>query len=1110
MQYPYNCFFLSARSNRIHTVAVDWRGLKQTLTNLYLGNNDISFLPLMPYLSMSGLERLAWLNLENNYITNVEANSVPFTLKTLSLSHNLLTGVPFDLMDNLKDLNALFLRGNYIETIPSNKFTTKKVLEKLDLGDNSIKTVMNIFSGSLIVKDLNLDSNGIKMIPANSFKGLNCQRINLSKNRIDIVSDRAFFGLSNYLEFIDLSNNKLHSISKGIKQLKKLKYLYLAGNKISTVSDESFANFSQSLRALSLSGNRLTQVPATSLKNLKKLNHLNLGYNKIEGPLGTNYVQWGESLNTLLLMGNKITRIKSGSFKNLNQVKELSLSFNDISQLDETCFEPMSKSLESLEISFGLKMAEFPEAALKPLSQLIWMALDWNEIKILTRTTLYSFGNLQYLNLDGNRITDVPEFFFHSSIHKNIRDIRLSFNQLHTLEPYTFSGLKELQSVVLSDNRITFINENAFQNLPNALTIVLSDNAITRIAPRAFANIPNLAKLDLHRNSLKDFSLGALKNVSNQMHPMTLNLSSNLITYLAPAETYYPVYIKAIDLRFNQLSKVPLHFLNAFNGSLRTLQLGYNKIQHLDDYLFEKFTNMDSLHLEHNGIVGLRQNTFHGLKNLQILDLSHNHIEQLHIQQFSLKNLRILDLRHNHLRSIPRDAFQSTRLERLILANNDFVVIPATPLIEISYTLRLLDLSNNQIEHLDTTMFTDTPLLTDLNLSNNKLTLLPDNVFRSVGSLVRLNFRGNKLRANFKELLHYLQRLRYLDLAETGLKFAPHLSLPRLISLNMSGNELDRIREPFLESVPKLRTLDISRNLFTNLSGIAWHMAPFISELDISRNPIKILTKDSFMGLDNLQTLNVQHLHDLQRFDSDSLSKCKHLKWLRIQTWPMIEKYRFRLSRILSTLNHLQRLSVMVTEVKLSDQFGEAFPPKLKTLEISGSKLRILDEGCLDGLDSSRELAIHIHDTKVKSFPKGFFAKFAKGGLSLDLRANLVENFGPELFYKYPTQWKEIGTKVISGGINVKDNPVVCSCKTKWLGEWMRRYLRESLQLHTMMLETNQQVVATMKEAICFHNVTGQRLPILTYDQPGCQISLAIRTQTNFGLIAAVIVIFFR
>ena len=79
---------------------------------------------------------------------------------------------------------------------------------------------------------------------------------------------------------------------------------------------------------------------------------------------------------------------------------------------------------------------------------------------------------------------------------------------------------------------------------------------------------------------------------------------------------------------------------------------------------------------------------------------------------------------------------------------------------------------------------------------------------------------------------------------------------------------------------------------FTHLPAHSWHKMPLMKSLDISWNPIRVLTKESFYGLVRLQLLRVQHLPDLKRFDGDSLAHISYLTKLYIQSWPSIEKYK--------------------------------------------------------------------------------------------------------------------------------------------------------------------------------------------------------------------------
>jgi hypothetical protein len=53
--------------------------------------------------------------------------------------------------------------------------------------------------------------------------------------------------------------------------------------------------------------------------------------------------------------------------------------------------------------------------------------------------------------------------------------------------------------------------------------------------------------------------------------------------------------------------------------------------------------------------------------------------------------------------------------------------------------------------------------------------------------------------------------------------------------------------------------------------------------LDVSWNPTRVLTKESFVGLERIQELTIQNLKDLKRFDADSLAQLIYLKKLYIQ-----------------------------------------------------------------------------------------------------------------------------------------------------------------------------------------------------------------------------------
>ena len=83
-------------------------------------------------------------------------------------------------------------------------------------------------------------------------------------------------------------------------------------------------------------------------------------YSRIQVISVTDTRQSCDNLDTLILRGNQIRELESRVFKDCAKLRELSLSYNAISRIDSEAFRYVGDTLESLEISFGLRMKAFP------------------------------------------------------------------------------------------------------------------------------------------------------------------------------------------------------------------------------------------------------------------------------------------------------------------------------------------------------------------------------------------------------------------------------------------------------------------------------------------------------------------------------------------------------------------------------------------------------------------------------------------------------------------------------------------------------------------------------------------------------------------------------
>lgn len=1090
--------WLNLHGNQIVTLADSYYlNFRNTLTTLFLGENQIISLPDDFF---SSFKRLLWLNLDNNHIREIPRLSLARTIHTLSLSNNQIRTFPLEAIEALASLTWFTIRGNYIETIPEKSFGYKKRMDKLDLGENFISSIpTNMFNNTLSVNDLNLDYNYIEKLQEDVFKSVTPRRVYLGMNRITTIDKNAFSGVEDTLELLDMERNKLQNISSAFDKLKNLRYLYLSNNNISEIRVDSFASFSESLRALSLSGNRISIFPRDSLRLCTKLSHLNIGYNDITHIVPQDFLGWAGSIDTLILRNNRLTKLEAHTFKGCPKLRELSLSFNNLESMDDLSFKDIGGSLESLEISFGLLMRIFPESALKPLQKLLWLSLDNNEIEEISETSLYNLGELQYLNLEANKLKKIPANLLHKNVHKNLRDVRLSFNKLRVLRTGQFASLDKLQTIVLTGNLLKDIETGAFRNLPNLVSLILSHNKLSVINRRSFSDLTHLQKLELQYNSLNDFSLSVFDNCTQHPDsPMFLNLSHNVLRHLLPSDngaTLNPPLVQLLDLSFNFISRIPDLFLNSLSLNLRSLDLSHNHLTDIDDTSLQQLSNLQILRIHNNKILNMQKSALTGLTNIQILDFSNNQLESLQFGQFAaLANLRIVHLANNRLRSLPRDSFQGTKLETIDLSHNEFQVMPNSALAEVSETVRYLNLSNNHIQHLDSTMFSSTLKLLSLSLAHNRLTILPDNIFMGLSSLLTLDLSHNPIRANFKELFHYTQRLKVLRLSHTALQTLPSLPLPGLLTLDLSHNLLSNLDSISLESLNQLRQLQLSHNKLTNLPSHCWRFIPYLKTLDISFNPIRVLTKESFYGLHRLQDLSVQDLPDLKRFDADSLTQLTYLSNLYIQSWPEIEKFKFRLGSVISGLASLKSLKAKILEPShiLTDQILGAFGPKLKEIEITGP-LKAVTLDAFEGVENNYELLLAIRNTNIDSLPEGFHKMFQNiVHFSLDIRDNKFESIPPAILYGNKTHWEHTGTKALQGGMALQGNSWSCSCENVWLGRWLRRWMREALQLHTSVVERGQTIRAVVRTITCKNN-DGSERPLVELDsETPCQLQQGV------------------
>uniref|UniRef100_A0A182MCS0 LRRNT domain-containing protein n=1 Tax=Anopheles culicifacies TaxID=139723 RepID=A0A182MCS0_9DIPT len=206
----------------------------------------------------------------------------------------------------------------------------------------------------------------------------------------------------------------------------------------------------------------------------------------------------------------------------------------------------------------------------------------------------------------------------------------------------------------------------------------------------------------------------------------------------------------------------------------------------------------------------------------------------------------LLDLSHNNLKHLNVEAFQNiTGLQELLLAGNAIEQFDKELLLKLNH-LKLLDLSSNQLSHLDSDCFSEAGnSLRRVYLSDNPIVLPDDGPFLELPELEELYL----VNCNFTELpetmFHELGGLERLDLF--GNQFDEDMSvvmfepLKNLIHLRLSSLSENTVRE-LCEKLERIDVIDITTH---NISCFYLASESSFEEsiiVDVPKTPEPILT----------------------------------------------------------------------------------------------------------------------------------------------------------------------------------------------------------------------------------------------------------------------------
>ncbi|XP_053664079.1 leucine-rich repeat protein SHOC-2-like [Anopheles marshallii] len=196
-------------------------------------------------------------------------------------------------------------------------------------------------------------------------------------------------------------------------------------------------------------------------------------------------------------------------------------------------------------------------------------------------------------------------------------------------------------------------------------------------------------------------------------------------------------------------------------------------------------------------------------------------LEELIIERCAMTALRLDVLANN------------PKLNILSLASNQIrQLFPITSPPKQGLTLATIDLSNNQLERLDMSIFVHMPDLERLNVKANRI--------------VRIEATAPVTYASFKRLDVISNKIAVLD--------TRNLTLPSLTSFFVDDNALTEI-PPRWGSLPKLLYLGIDRNNLKQIDMSVFGQFPNLTEIYINENKVQTIRTSSPITLPKFDTI---------------------------------------------------------------------------------------------------------------------------------------------------------------------------------------------------------------------------------------------------------------
>ncbi|XP_073447970.1 toll-like receptor 7 [Aquarana catesbeiana] len=469
--------------------------------------------------------------------------------------------------------------------------------------------------------------------------------------------------------------------------------------------------------------------------------------------------------------------------------------------------------------------------------QVIEYDLSFNKLGHLTRRTFAGVPNLEMLNMSNNCqptnlrpdkgqcwVTIDPDALIDL---KHLEDLDLSGNSLTTIPPLP----KNIKRLNLNLNNIYILSEGDFAGLTKLTSLNIGWNCYYRnicarefsISEHALRDVTSLEMLVLSFNNISSIP----RNLPSSL--TELYLAENKIWKIDKEDLCHLAKLQRLDVQWNcqRCDHAAQPCFPCQNDS--ALQLGPGA--------FDCLTNLSYLNLRGNSLSTVNDSLFDNLSCLTHLDLSDNLLDLAKETFFSkLTKVRTLDVDFN---------FQPDRMYEKLVINPSAAAMKSLKKISlIGYFFNILD--SNSIQSLLTL-----PNLKEIYLRTNFI--LQTNL-----SMLLLNKNIHKVDLAGNLISFQQSNEKKID------EFSPSFSTQH---------------EEYVAGRVDLRHDTNKHEDTTKESPNCWH---YKRSVDLSFNNLMALHSDNFVGMEDIECLNISYNYINKRLDGNQFGYLKSLQHLDV------------------------------------------------------------------------------------------------------------------------------------------------------------------------------------------------------------------------------------